>query len=161
MKELLDTIVRRSSASGFRRDQPAGPGAYAASGIACRTGRHGESHRKAGRRAQAIRTSSKPARPGRVKGSSSTLSDQVGKSGSGSRRILHVAKIGRAHGLLGESRAIVLSSDPDRLDGLRECLLVSADEKTSRAVLIEDTRRSQDHWILKIKGVDDGPRLKS
>jgi 16S rRNA processing protein RimM len=83
------------------------------------------------------------------------LSDHVLKGGSSSRQILHVGHIGRAHGLSGEIRVTVLSSDPDRLESLGECLLMSADEKSSRPVIIESSRRTQGHSLVKLKGVDD------
>jgi 16S rRNA processing protein RimM len=76
-------------------------------------------------------------------------------NGSEKRAILHIGRIGRAHGLNGEVKATVLSSDPDRLNQLTECLLLSADEKEERLVQIAGVRPAGSQVIIKLEGIDD------
>jgi 16S rRNA processing protein RimM len=83
-----------------------------------------------------------------------TLSEK-GHSGSDTRQILHIGQIGRPHGLAGEIRVTVMSSDPERFTDISECLLVSRDEKTSRLVQIEYIRPGHSQIIVKLCGIDE------
>jgi 16S rRNA processing protein RimM len=81
------------------------------------------------------------------------LSDRAYPNGPGKRAILHIGQIGRPHGLNGEIKVKVISSDPERFDNLGECLLVSRDEKSSRPVTIEYARPGGSQIIVKLHGI--------
>jgi 16S rRNA processing protein RimM len=83
------------------------------------------------------------------------LSEQKEKAGAARREILHVGQIGRAHGLQGEVRVMLLSSDPDRLARLSDCLLVSADERAVKPAHIESVRPANGLFLVKLQGIDD------
>lgn len=71
------------------------------------------------------------------------------------RDILHIGKITGAHGLHGELRVWPLTDDPARFRDLRECLLVSADEKNRVPALATGARFFNDGVLLKLEGVND------
>jgi len=66
-----------------------------------------------------------------------------------------VGRIGAAHGLGGEVRVQPLTSDPDRFQLLKDCYLVSPDEKTRRPVTVLTTRQGTNQLLVKLKGVED------
>ena len=66
-----------------------------------------------------------------------------------------VGRIGAAHGLGGEVRVQPLTSDPDRFQSLKDCYLVSPDEKTRRPATVQTTRQGTNQLLVKLKGVDD------
>jgi len=84
-----------------------------------------------------------------------TLSDLVLQVAAGLRQILHIGRITRPHGLLGEVKVVPMSDDPDRLAELARCLLVTADEQRAREVEIQAARPFQDNFLIKLRGIDD------
>lgn len=68
---------------------------------------------------------------------------------------LVVGRIGAAHGLGGEIRVQPQTNDPARFQDLKDCFLVSQDEKTRRPVTIQTVRQSPGHVLVKLLGVDD------
>jgi 16S rRNA processing protein RimM len=70
------------------------------------------------------------------------------------RPILYIGRIGRAHGLRGETKVLSLTSDPARFKGLEECLLVTADEKVTENVAVEYVKVSSELILIKLQGVD-------
>ena len=67
----------------------------------------------------------------------------------------HIGRIVGAHGLAGEVKVQVLSSDEDRFQSLTDCLLTSADEKSRQTVTIENSRRAGKVQLIKLAGFDD------
>ncbi len=76
------------------------------------------------------------------------------KSDQPLRPILLIGKIGRAHGLRGDVKIQPLTSDSERFRLLKSCLLLSADEKTSREIAIDGVKLLPDMVLLKLRGVD-------
>lgn len=68
------------------------------------------------------------------------------------RSILLTGKIGRAHGLQGEVKVQALTSDPDRFYDLKDCLLVSPDEKMTKEARIAAVRMSADQILVRLEG---------
>lgn len=66
-----------------------------------------------------------------------------------------VGRIGAAHGLGGEVRVQPLTSDPDRFQVLKDCFLVSPDEKTRRNVVVQGVRQGPNLLLVKLQGIDD------
>lgn len=71
------------------------------------------------------------------------------------RSIFHIGRITAAHGLGGEVRVQVLSSDPDRFKDLKQCLLLSANEQDRRLVLVEHSRIRGRSQLVKLAGIND------
>lgn len=70
------------------------------------------------------------------------------------RQILLIGRIIRAHGIRGEVSVLPLTSDPDRFAQLKECLLLSADEKNSSSIQVENARIQPEQLLIKLKGID-------
>lgn len=77
------------------------------------------------------------------------------------RPILLIGKIGRAHGLQGEVRVWPMTSDPDRFNDLRDCLLVSPDEKIVQDARADGARVSADLVLLRLRGIDSRSQAES
>ena len=71
------------------------------------------------------------------------------------RHYLHIGQIVSVHGLRGEVKVKLLSSDPDRLDQLTSCFISSADETTHRPATIEKARKQTGTYLVKLSGTDD------
>jgi 16S rRNA processing protein RimM len=84
-----------------------------------------------------------------------TLSDLDIRAAYSLRQILHIGRITRPHGLLGEVKVELMSDAPDRLAKLSRCLLVTADEQNVREVEIQGARPFQDNFLIKLRGIDD------
>lgn len=67
----------------------------------------------------------------------------------------HVGEILAAHGVRGEIKARLLSSDPQRLASLADCFLADRAEKNFMPVRITGSRKAKGAWILSIKGITD------
>jgi 16S rRNA processing protein RimM len=84
------------------------------------------------------------------------LSSQICPKEPSGRKFFHIGKIGRAQGLAGEVRVFLLSSDPERLSAIADCLLFSANEKESHPVQIEYARPARGQLaVVKLRGIDD------
>ncbi len=68
---------------------------------------------------------------------------------------LLVGRITAAHGLDGEVRVQSLTTDPNRFNALKDCFLVSADEKQRQAVSVQSVRLSPDRILVKLSHIDD------
>ncbi|MEA4888282.1 MAG: ribosome maturation factor RimM [Clostridiaceae bacterium] len=68
---------------------------------------------------------------------------------------LLAGRITAAHGLDGEVRVQSLTTDPNRFNELKDCFLVSADEKQRQAVSIESVRLTPDRILIKLAHIDD------
>ncbi|NCA98304.1 MAG: 16S rRNA processing protein RimM [Clostridia bacterium] len=71
------------------------------------------------------------------------------------RNILHIGRIIGAHGLKGELKVLPLTDDPKRFLSLKDCLLVTDDEKERVPAQAEGARFSGDQVLLSLKGVSD------
>jgi 16S rRNA processing protein RimM len=77
------------------------------------------------------------------------------KSDAPLRKVLHIGKIVRTHGLRGEVKVLPLTNDPDRFCQLHECLLLSPDEKQCSNILLEGVKVVPDQIIIKLAGIDN------
>ncbi len=71
------------------------------------------------------------------------------------RHYLHIGQIVAVHGLRGEVKVKLLSSDPDRLDQVSDCYISSPDEATHQPATIEKSRRQSGTFLVKLSGTDD------
>jgi 16S rRNA processing protein RimM len=69
-------------------------------------------------------------------------------------RVLEVGRIGRAHGLLGEVAVTFLSDRPERV-APGSMLAARSQSGTTRDLVIVESRRHQQRWLLRFEGVDD------
>jgi len=69
-------------------------------------------------------------------------------------RVLEVGRIGRAHGLRGEVAVTFLSDRPERVTP-GSALSARFERGTSRDLVIAESRRHQQRWLLRFEGVDD------
>ena len=71
------------------------------------------------------------------------------------RDILLIGRILGAHGLQGELKILPLTDDPQRFLQLKECLIISADEKERVPALAAGARFSNTQVLLRLKSVTD------
>ena len=70
---------------------------------------------------------------------------------SGSQReFIHIGRINAPHGIKGEVRVLPLTEDPDRFRELKNCLLISPDEKTRSEVVVRSVREADRTLLVKI-----------
>ncbi len=69
--------------------------------------------------------------------------------------ILHIGRILGAHGLQGELKILPLSDDLMRFKELKDCLIVSADEKERVPAIAAGARFSNTVVLLRLQGVVD------
>ena len=82
-------------------------------------------------------------------------------SASGSQReIIHIGRINAPHGIKGEVRVLPLTEEPDRFRDLKDCLLVSPDEKTRSEVVIRSVREADRTLLVTFEGVDSREAAK-
>jgi 16S rRNA processing protein RimM len=74
--------------------------------------------------------------------------------GAGDARILEVGRIGRAHGLRGEVAVTFLSDRPERV-APGSTFSARSDGSATRELVIAESRRHQQRWLLHFEGVDD------
>ncbi len=71
------------------------------------------------------------------------------------RDILHIGRITGAHGLQGELKIHPLTDDPKRFTDLKDCLIVSDDEKERVPAKAAGARFFNDQVLLRLEGVTD------
>lgn len=72
------------------------------------------------------------------------------------RDILHAGRIGAPHGLLGEVKVQPWTDDVTRFSQLKDCLVVSSDEKHRTPAVVEGVRYINNNQVLlKLRGCDD------
>jgi 16S rRNA processing protein RimM len=69
-------------------------------------------------------------------------------------RVLEVGRIGRAHGLRGEVAVTFLSDRPERV-APGSTFSARSEGNTPRELVIAESRRHQQRWLLHFEGVDD------
>ncbi len=77
------------------------------------------------------------------------------------REIVHIGRINAPHGVRGEMRVFPLTEDPDRFNGLKSCLLVSADERTRKEVFIRSVRGTDKTLLVSLEGIDSREEAKA
>ena len=71
-------------------------------------------------------------------------------------RVLEVGRIGRAHGLRGEVAVTFLSDRPERVaPGSVLSARSERSDAAARDLVIAESRRHQQRWLLRFEGVDD------
>ena len=71
-------------------------------------------------------------------------------------RVLEVGRIGRAHGLRGEVAVTFLSDRPERVaPGSVLSARSERSDAAARELVIAESRRHQQRWLLRFEGVDD------
>ena len=85
------------------------------------------------------------------------MTSAKGKDMTSAKRLEYfmVGRIGAAHGLGGEVRVQPLTSDPARFQVLKDCMLVSPDEKKRQNVVVENVRQGPNLLLVKLQGIDD------
>lgn len=81
------------------------------------------------------------------------MAEQTKKTAA--RTYFHVGEILAAHGVQGELKARVLSSDKQRLKQLRECYLTSPDETEHVPAKIINARPVRGFWLISLQGIAD------
>lgn len=71
------------------------------------------------------------------------------------REILHIGRILGAHGLQGELKILPLTDDPRRFLQLKDCLIVTVDEKERVPALAAGARFSNELVLLRLQGISD------
>lgn len=71
------------------------------------------------------------------------------------RDILHIGRIGAPHGLRGEIKVQPMTDDINRFKLLKDCFIVSDDEKSRIPAVCEGVRFLNDQVLLKLKSYDD------
>jgi len=69
-------------------------------------------------------------------------------------RVLEVGRIGRAHGLRGEVAVTFLTDRPERV-APGSTLSARSHDGAPRELVIVESRRHQQRWLLRFEGVDD------
>ena len=77
------------------------------------------------------------------------------------RDILHIGRIGAPHGLHGEIKVNPWTDNNDRFRDLKDCLIVSDDEKIRTHATVEGVRFLNKQIVLKIRGYDDRTAAES
>jgi 16S rRNA processing protein RimM len=77
------------------------------------------------------------------------------------RDILHIGRIGAPHGLHGEIKVNPWTDNNDRFRDLKDCLIVSDDEKIRTPATVEGVRFLNKQIVLKIRGYDDRTAAES
>lgn len=71
------------------------------------------------------------------------------------REQFHIGRITAAHGIAGDLRVQLLSSDPDRLFQVDDVLLTAPDETKQHAARIESVRRKGSLFLVRLSGCSD------
>lgn len=71
------------------------------------------------------------------------------------REILHIGKVGAPHGLRGEVKVQPMTDDNNRFKQLKDCFIVSEDDKNRIPAVCEGVRFLNDQVLLKLKSYED------
>ena len=74
---------------------------------------------------------------------------------TGYREYFHIGRIVAAHGLRGEVKVLLMSSDPDRFMYVEQCFLTDESENSHQLVEVLAARKQAGSWLVQLKGIND------